>query len=322
MHSLNAERHAGLTLRLRLQLVVRDSPPRRVMTMPSAISRTLPGAAGLMDLPGHGPTAYWDCPGPEDAPTLVLLHGVTLTAEVNWSAVAPWLTEHYRVIAVDRSGRGRGWTSSLEEYADDVAELLDNLGIEQAIPVGFSMGGLVAQSLWHRHRRLVAGLVLCSTSRNVSGSLWDHSLAQLLPATVAAAAWVPGMHLLGADVLAAGLLDTPVEPEKRRWVLTQMRRTPLLTALTTARAACEFSSHSWIGSVDVPAAVVLTRRDRVVPPRRQWKLAQAIPGCSVHEIDGGHSAFLDDPDAFAAALLDACAAVSSAADQEPTEIAS
>lgn len=290
--------------------------------MDAAISRSLPGRPAVMRLPRRGPTAYWDCPGPQGAPTLVLLHGVTLTAEVNWSGVVPGLTERYRVVVVDLSGPGGGWVSDLAEYADDVAALVRGLGIDRMVPVGFSLGGLVAQLLWHRHRAMTAGLVLCATSRNVAGSPWNRSLAQMLPA-VAGLAWVPGAHLLGADVLGINLLDAALGPAARRRVLAEMRRTPLLTALAAIRAASVFSSHTWIGTVDVPTAVVLTRHDRIVPPRRQWKLAAAIPGCSVHEIDGGHGIFLTAPSAFAAALLDACAAVHGAqAAGAPADLAS
>jgi 3-oxoadipate enol-lactonase len=71
----------------------------------------------------------------------------------------------------------------------------------------------------------------------------------------------------------------------------------------------EFSSHSWIGSVDVPTAVVVTRHDRIVPARRQWKLARALPDATVLEIDGGHDVFLHSPARFGAAVESACAAV-------------
>lgn len=271
--------------------------------------RTLPGQSGVVDLPTHGPAAYWDSAGPPGAPTLILLHGVTLSAQLNWAGVAPWLVRRYRVLAVDLSGPGRGRVSGLDQYADDVAALLRELAVTRVVPVGYSLGGLVAQLLWRRHPELTAGLVLCATSRNVAGAAWSRSVAQFLPAAAATMALMPGCHLLRADVLGASLLDTPVDAATRRWVQAEMRRTPLLTALTSVRAACDFSSHAWIGSVDVPGAIVLTRNDRIVPPQRQWKLAAALPGCSVHEVEGGHGVFLDAPDAFAAALLDACAAV-------------
>ena len=53
-------------------------------------------------------------------------------------------------------------------------------------------------------------------------------------------------------------------------------------------------------------AVVITTRDYVVPPSRQLKLARAIPGASVHHVDGDHGAGINAPQLFARALLEAC----------------
>jgi len=183
------------------------------------------------------------------------------------------------------------------------------LGLRQVVPVGFSMGGLVAQLVWRRHPDLVAGLVLCATSRNVSGSPWEQSLSLLMPGLVTAARWLPTAGLVGADVVGGALLDTACDPLDRRWAMAEMRRTSLGDALSAMQAVCAFSSHSWIGSVDVPSAVVLTRRDRVVPPHRQEKLARAIRGSTTVELDGGHDVFLSAPGRFGTALAAACRAV-------------
>ena len=61
------------------------------------------------------------------------------------------------------------------------------------------------------------------------------------------------------------------------------------------QAVCGFNSNSWIGQVDVPAAVVITTRDHVVPPARQLALARAIPGASVCYVDGDHGACINAP---------------------------
>ena len=105
------------------------------------------------------------------------------------------------------------------------------------------------------------------------------------------------------------LLDASLAPAQRRAAVAHMRRVPLATALDAMSAACGFSSHRWIGAVDVPTAVVVTRDDRIVAPQRQHKLAAAVPGAVVVEIDGDHGVFLADPDGFADGLLQACAAV-------------
>ena len=66
--------------------------------------------------------------------------------------------------AATAAGSAPGARFRLADCADDAAALLDVLGIDQAIVVGYSMGGPIAQLLWHRHPEKVAGLVLCATS--------------------------------------------------------------------------------------------------------------------------------------------------------------
>ena len=86
----------------------------------------------------------------------------------------------------------------------------------------------------------------------------------------------------------------------------ELRRTTLATAVSAIRAVCGFTSASWISQVDVPAAVVVTTRDQIVPPGRQLELARAVPGASVHKVDAGHGACITAPQLLAPALLQAC----------------
>src|SRR5215204_3695897 len=94
-------------------------------------------------LPGRGRTFVRELAGPPGAPVVVLLHGWTATADLNWFACFRPLAEHYRVIALDHRGHGRGLRStgpfSLEQCADDVAALAAVLGIDRIVPVGYSM---------------------------------------------------------------------------------------------------------------------------------------------------------------------------------------
>jgi 3-oxoadipate enol-lactonase len=277
----------------------------------------------IVDLPGRPGSVVWDIAGPAGAPTLMLLHGVTLTARLNWGGVVETLSRRYRVVLLDQRGHGSAPPCTifrLEDCADDVAALADHLGIDRLIPVGYSMGGLVAQLVWRRHPERVTGLVLCSTSRNVSGALWEQSAAFLMPGLVAAAMWMPGARAMRADLVGSALLDHDHDPADRQWALSEMRRTSLVDALAAMQSACEFTSHTWIGSVDVPTAVVITRHDRIVAPNRQRKLARALPGATVIELAGGHDVFLGSPLRFAAAVESACAAVSTGGAQATAAI--
>jgi 3-oxoadipate enol-lactonase len=79
-----------------------------------------------------------------------------------------------------------------------------------------------------------------------------------------------------------------------------------------ARAVIRFSSRDWVSTIDVPTAVVVTTRDRLVPPQRQYGLAAAIPGAKVFEVDGDHLACVRATGAFVPTLVRACEHVTAA----------
>jgi 3-oxoadipate enol-lactonase len=264
----------------------------------------------LVELPGRGITRVWECAGPRDAPTLMLIHGVTVTAELNWAKVFARLSRHFRVVAMDLRGHGDGIGTGprfrLEDCADDVAALAEVLAIDSFVAVGYSMGGMIAQLVYRRHSRMVSGLVLCATARNVLGSPAEKLAALALPAAAAAFWWNPLLQPVSAEILGMALLGPMDDPASARWARAQLRRTSLGTALSAVQAVCEFTSHSWISQVDVPTAVVVTTRDHVLPASRQRKLAAAIPGASVHEVDADHAMCITAPQVFAQVLLQAC----------------
>ena len=264
----------------------------------------------LVELPDRGTTRVWECTGPGGAPTLMLIHGVTFTAELNWGKVFAPLARHFRVVAADLRGHGDGIRAGsrfrLEDCADDVAALAGVLGIGRFTAVGYSMGGMVAQLLYRRHAALLSGLVLCSTARDVRGSPAEQLAALAAPTMAAVLQWNPVLHLVSAEVFGTVLLGGIDDPATDSWARAQLRRTTLATAVSAIRAVCGFSSASWISQVDVPTAVVVTTRDQIVPPGRQLDLARAIPDATVHEVDADHGACITAPQLFARALLQAC----------------
>jgi 3-oxoadipate enol-lactonase len=90
-----------------------------------------------------------EAPGPPGAPTILLLHGLAATADLNWFRAFAPTAEHFRVVSIDHRDHGRGIRSReafrLSACADDAVALADQLGIETFIPVGYSMGGPIAQ---------------------------------------------------------------------------------------------------------------------------------------------------------------------------------
>jgi 3-oxoadipate enol-lactonase len=268
-----------------------------------------------LTLPGRGTTWVRESGvGAPGSPALVLLHGWTVTAALNWVHAFEPLAAGFRVVALDHRGHGRGISPSrvrrfrFDDCADDVVALADALGIERVVPVGYSMGGPVAALTWRRHPSRVAGLVLCATSRHFA------SAAGARPAGVGLA--VRG----GALGVAAALRSAPPAVRQRASAAMLERRAAGLPEWALAEVSCNdpaaiveafaelraFDAAPWIGDIDVPTAVLVTTQDRIVPPARQRALADDIPGAAVWEVEGDHTACVSDPEAFVPALVEAC----------------
>jgi pimeloyl-ACP methyl ester carboxylesterase len=95
------------------------------------------------------------------APAVVLLHAFPLNAAM-WEGQIEALADRWRVIAPDLAPE-QAPEPSIDAMADAVAGLLRQLGIDQAVVGGLSMGGYVAFALLRRHRDLVRALVLADT---------------------------------------------------------------------------------------------------------------------------------------------------------------
>jgi 3-oxoadipate enol-lactonase len=256
-------------------------------------------------LPGRGTTFVRELPGPyPGAPVVMLLHGWTATADLNWFTSYEELGKHFRVIALDHRGHGRGIRSrkvfKLADCADDAACLAAELGISQFVAVGYSMGGPVAQLLWRRHASAVRGLVLCATTGSFS-----HTRAERV-------------GFLGMSGLAALARLTPQQTKEwltdqmflsrkakmwEPWAVREAARHDWRMVLEAGRAIGSYSSTSWLGEIDVPTSVIVTMRDNVVPLRRQITMFEAIPNATVTRVDGAHDAIVANAERFVPALV-------------------
>jgi 3-oxoadipate enol-lactonase len=268
-------------------------------------------------LPGRGRTFVRELAGPPGAPTVVLLHGWTATADLNWWASYAPLAEHVHVLAIDHRGHGRGIRAAtpfrLEQCADDVAALADVLGLDRVVAAGYSMGGPVAQLLWRRHRELVAGLVLCATSASFVGSLRERVLVGLATSTSAIAGAVPLGRVTSSALGRWTGWRTRREPAW--WGFEEVARHDWTQILEAGRATLRFDSRAWVGGIDVPTAVVVTDDDGVVPPERQRALAEQIRDASVWTVPGGHAVCTTAPEHFVPSLVAACRWVTGALDE-------
>jgi 3-oxoadipate enol-lactonase len=242
--------------------------------------------------------------GPAGAPTVLLLHGLMATADLNWSLAIPALASRFNVVAPDLRGHGRGLPTrrfSGEECADDLAALVRALGAGSVIVVGYSLGGLVAQIFAHRHPDLVSGLVLCATAGRFEVPTSRGPL-QVLERALRALPEAPRR----AAMLAV-LSPRSADSVRGRWLMSEVRRHDTRAMLDAIVEAGRFDSAPWLAETTCGAAVIVTRDDMRVSPEAQRDLARTLGRGFVFEIEGDHFACVKRPDEFNRLLVAACA---------------
>src|SRR4051794_20303666 len=238
---------------------------------------------GLLELPGRGRTYVTDT-GTDtggDRPVVVLLHALACTALLTWYPCLDELRRRYRVVLFDQRWHGQGIRSPrfvLDDCADDVAAVADALAVERVVCVGYSLGSLVAQLAAHRHPDRVAGIVLGASTTHFADSAGQRRRLELVAPRLAAAA-------AAQQAFAAELALDPAVDD--RWAWPPFRATPPRAVASAATVIARFDSRPWISEITAPAAVVLTTRDRLMPPARQLELARRLPDATVHEVDAG-----------------------------------
>ncbi len=238
---------------------------------------------------------------------LLLVHGWTATADINFATVFEALEQRHRFVAPDLQGHGRGPRRPhvgfrLVQCAKDAVDLLDIFGIERAIIVGYSMGGAIAQLVWRHFADRVAGLVLCATASTFRDTPAEHLRFMGVAAGGIAARLMPRRV---SRTVGRRYLDWYARSGLSQWMVDEMRVHEPVRLVQAGHQLGTFDSRAWKASIDVPVASVIPAHDHVVPPERQLALAKAIAGAKTFPIEGGHIACLQQPQGWLAGLTDA-----------------
>lgn len=228
--------------------------------------------------------------GPENGVPILLVHGLAGASLTEWYQVAPKLAVDRRVIMVDHRGHGLSARGDLRfevsDDADELAGVLDALAVGQVDVVGYSMGGVIAQALAHRHPGRVRKLVLIATfATHSEGFRWFRRIGAILTRAWERVSGFGTPEVRSGYLIASGA----IEPEHARWVWRETLRRDVESGAQATFALLRFDSRDWIGKLDVEAMVMVPARDFLVPPAWQHDLARAMPRVELVEIPGaGH----------------------------------
>lgn len=240
-------------------------------------------------------------------PVILFVHGFPLDHSM-WAGQIERLSGSHRVVAPDLRGFGKstvtGGTSTMSQYADELAKLLDMLNLREPIVLcGLSMGGYVALQFWKRHATRLRGLVLCDT--RAAADAPEAAANRLIMAEK--------VLQEGSQVAAEAMLPRIFPPEvwqSKPPSFEATRQVILSTAPETIAAAqrgmAERSDmRAELPNIQTPTLVLCGELDAISPVEEMRGIAQAIPGSRFEVILGaGHMAPLEAPDAFNSVLED------------------
>lgn len=237
--------------------------------------------------------------GPKNAPAVVFANALGTDLRM-WGSVADALPGHRR-IGFDKRGHGlsatpaTGWT--VEDLADDVAVLMDHLGLARAVIAGCSVGGMVAMATAIRHSARCTALVLSNTAARIgSDDIWQARIG---------AVEIGGL---------GGLADTIIE----RWFSTDFRQSAEALAwramllrcdplgyIGTCRALAGADLRDAVTRLALPVLMLAGSEDQSTPPALVRETAALIPGALVVVMEGsGHIPAIDAPGATARLIGD------------------
>jgi len=257
-----------------------------------------------MQIDVRGRRVGYDDTGGSRVP-LVLLHGFPLDRTI-WSAQVRGLADVARVVAPDLRGFGESAGApgrpgvagtTMDDYAADVAALLDALDLPRAVVGGVSMGGYVAMAFHRAFAGRLRGLVLVDTRAGP-----DSAEARAARDASAALARAEGVSAVAAQSIGKMLTPENARPDApMRRALSDLMGAQPVEGVVAALGAIRDRPDSGpsIARIAVPTLVVCGIEDALIPPTESEALRDAIPGARLALIPGaGHLPNFEQPEAF------------------------
>jgi 3-oxoadipate enol-lactonase len=247
--------------------------------------------------------------GPEDRPLVVLSHALSVNHAM-WQPQLSSLAKHYRVLSYDMRGHGqtdatgedltRGYT--LEQMADDVANLVSKLGHSRFNFVGLSIGGMIGQVLAIRHRKLIDRLVLCCCGTGKANAdqqkMWDDRVAAIAKDGAAGQVESTLARWFSPEFRAA-------DPKTTNWVADMIRATESSGYIGAALAIKRMDiPAAELETLRVPTLCIAGEKDPGAPVPAVGILRDRIQGARLTVIKGGyHLCNVEKPQDFNEAVL-------------------
>jgi 3-oxoadipate enol-lactonase len=240
--------------------------------------------------------------GPADAPPLVLGPSLGTTVAM-WEPQVPVLAEHFRVIRYDARGHGASPAPSgpytIDDFAEDLIQLLDRHGVDAAHIAGISLGGMTAMAFAAAHPERVKRLVLACTSAHLAApEAWADRAAKVQAGGTAAI----------ADAVVSRW-TTPAYAAAHPGVMTRLHQlladSPDDGYIASCGAIERMDLRDRLPGITAPTLVIAGAQDLAIPPIHAERIVAGIAGARLAVLDpGGHLPNIEQPEAFADLVIE------------------
>jgi 3-oxoadipate enol-lactonase len=238
--------------------------------------------------------------GPLTGPSLVLIHalGTNLTL---WDDLIPLLPRGLRVLTLDLRGHGASDVPAppyaMGALIRDVERLMDHFAIRDAVVLGVSLGGMIAQGLAVKRLDLVRGLILSNTAARIgTPAMWGARIADV--------------RSTGLEPYAPGAMERMFGRKWRDQAGMPRIRDMLLATHSDGWAGCAAAIagtdfYTPTAGLTLPTLVIAGAHDGTTPPDLVRETADLIRGSRFALIRGaGHLPFVEQPDQYAALVTE------------------
>ena len=243
---------------------------------------------------------------------LILIHGAWASQKW-WRWQIPELARKYHVISLDVRGHGRSspLTSgySVNELAKDLDLLLKSLGIQEAVLVGWSMGGMISVQYGLDFPSKVKALILIATRGHQDPKFKRRIIIQYLQARLSllmdftaprkydrSSEGFPGQKIW-LEREAQKMLSPKAPKEVIDWVMSDMRTNPRENYFQVAKGFWNWEAADRLKDMEAPTLIMGGDKDSRTPPRFSRLLHKSIPNSTLVIVeDAGHCLPLEQPE--------------------------
>jgi pimeloyl-ACP methyl ester carboxylesterase len=259
-----------------------------------------------------GPVEYEDTGG---GPVLVFLHGLLMDSSL-WTETIKDLAKDHRCIAptlpfgAHRRPMNADADLSLSGIATLVTEFLDRLDLHDVTVIGNDTGGAITQLLMISENPRIASAVLisCEAFGNFPARVTGTTLVRtgkLSPAMFGAFMQQMRLRPVRRQPIAFGWLTKRGDAQTRAWmtpVLTDKAIRTDTVKMLRAISRDKLQTEE-VAAFKKPAQIIWASQDRVMPPAHASRLAELLPGSTVHMVDDSYALIPLDQPARLAALI-------------------